>query len=1419
MGYNNFVRCQLSASITSADTSITLSSNTSPFNLPPTDGGTLVLADSINKPSKLEIITYTSRSGLVLTGVVRGAESTTAQSWPSSSYCYMSFTALMLTSFKADMSAALQTVVNKQDKHTNLTALSGITSGTGLFKRASDGSWVLDTTQYSTVTLASAIPLAGSISGSVGTSFKAAKEDHTHPLQTSVSGNAGTATKLASPISFTFTGGATGSLSSFDGSGNVTINLTVDAGGHTHGLASSLINGLMSSAQFTKLAGIADNANNYIHPVGAGYSHIPAAGTNVNRFLKSGTNDTYSWSLLSKTDVGLSNVDNTSDADKPLSTAVINALLNKVNTSLVGVAGGLATLDTNTKVPSSQLPNASSSIYGVVKLPTDTTNTITANALSSVSNRTYQIQKSTDGGLVVNIPWTDTIYTHPVSGVTTGSYTKVTVDVNGHVIGGSNPTTLTGYGITDATPSSHIGSTGTSHGVASTSVNGFMSTSQVVSLNTAISDISTLQTTVAGKEPSFSVLPVNKGGTGASSLSGVLKGNGTSQLSAATSNDIVALVPDATTSQAGKMTTSQVSSLNELGGLVSLGSGVVKKTLNASSVDTYSIATIADLVTSTNAVTNLNADMLDGLHVNHAGTTASAHIPFVGSNGVMEVGKFIDFHTVLGKDFELRLEAVAVTDSQSADLRVSGGRTASARVWHSDNHGANSGLDADKLDGNHASAFSLIGHTHDIATTSTAGFLSPANVEKLNALTVSRLLQVTTVDAPPVNTVHDLNNFISNGFFHHRLSSYASAGSNYPTPHAGMLKVIANDSMVYQLYHTYNNTGVYFRSKYNSSWYPWCKLFDTVNTTSNDIVALVPDATTIQAGKMTTAQVSSLNELGGLVSMGSGIVKKTLSTTGVDTYSTAAISDLVTSTNVVSSLNADMLDGLHVGSAASLSISHIPYVGSDGVIELGKYIDFHLAPGTDYDLRLTSALNKNGTANIPNLYLKGGSITSDVLIWHSGNVGAGSGLDADMLDGNHASAFALSDHTHGNATTSENGFMGSTDKSRIDLLNLSSTESLTKVAGIDATYSGIANLSRNGSRITLDIPNGATLTTHRSYKGGEFTCNTYLENSSGYIQATFGVVGYGNLYGGTSAPGHLAARVYGGYNVASVACTSDVNNYVYRMVGTYSGVSVDATKSKVSSIYGNFIELTGSGETTTTTGYVTNAYGLFINASSIDPYATNLYSIYCNESRAKGYLAGDLCIGLLNPNPMDGGLTITGQYLYLYKEGDTAGAYCGADSDGVIAGLASNGTHVLHTPYGFKFGEPYSTTRESADSQTLDWYEEASVTLTSSGLTTNTTATAKLTRNGNLVAIDVPTITGAGTSTTFKLTGIPIQFRPLVAKEFLVRGIIGGVVSICRAIINTSGEVQVYAGLNSETFSTTSSTRGINKISLSYQLH
>lgn len=49
----------------------------------------------------------------------------------------------------------------------------------------------------------------------------------------------------------------------------------------------------------------------------------------------------------------------------------------------------------------------------------------------------------------------DTKYTHPSSGVTAGTYRSVTVNTQGHVTAGTNPTTLSGYGITDAAAKNH----------------------------------------------------------------------------------------------------------------------------------------------------------------------------------------------------------------------------------------------------------------------------------------------------------------------------------------------------------------------------------------------------------------------------------------------------------------------------------------------------------------------------------------------------------------------------------------------------------------------------------------------------------------------------------------------------------------------------------------------------------------------------------------------------------------------------------------------------------------------------------------------------------------------------------------------------------------------------------------------------
>ena len=119
-------------------------------------------------------------------------------------------------------------------------------------------------------------------------------------------------------------------------------NINAAAEDHNHSNATTSTPGFMSGADKTKLDGIAAGANNYTHPTSDGNRHVPATtGGDVNKFLKSGgsAGSNPSWSNVTKADVGLSNVDNTSDANKPVSTAQQTAIDGKLDASHAGSGG------------------------------------------------------------------------------------------------------------------------------------------------------------------------------------------------------------------------------------------------------------------------------------------------------------------------------------------------------------------------------------------------------------------------------------------------------------------------------------------------------------------------------------------------------------------------------------------------------------------------------------------------------------------------------------------------------------------------------------------------------------------------------------------------------------------------------------------------------------------------------------------------------------------------------------------------------------------------------------------------------------------------------------------------------------------------------------------------------------------------
>jgi len=157
------------------------------------------------------------------------------------------------------------------------------------------------------------------------------------------------------------------------------------------------------------------------------------------------------WQTLDKAAVGLGNVDNTSDANKPISTAVQTALNGKqaLDADLTSIAGLAGT--------SGLLRKTAADTW---TLDTDTYLT---------GNQTVTLSGDATGSGATSIA-----VTLASSGVTAGTYTKLTVDAKGRATVGAalsagdlpahnqawstittTPTTLAGYGITDAAALSH----------------------------------------------------------------------------------------------------------------------------------------------------------------------------------------------------------------------------------------------------------------------------------------------------------------------------------------------------------------------------------------------------------------------------------------------------------------------------------------------------------------------------------------------------------------------------------------------------------------------------------------------------------------------------------------------------------------------------------------------------------------------------------------------------------------------------------------------------------------------------------------------------------------------------------------------------------------------------------------------------
>lgn len=114
-----------------------------------------------------------------------------------------------------------------------------------------------------------------------------------------------------------------------------------------------------------------------------------------------------------------------------------------------------------------------------------------------------------------------------------------------------------------------------------------------------------------------------------------------------------------------------------------------------------------------------------------------------------------------------------------------------------------------------------------------------------------------------------------------------------------------------------------------------------------------------------------------------------------------------------SGLDADLLDGYHLSTTRNAA-NTVPVRDANGYLQLGW---INTTSGAT-----TSTINKIYASNDDYVrYVTPATLVSQLGLWTSGNDGSGSGLDADTLDGQHASNFAAASHTHNYAGSSSAG--------------------------------------------------------------------------------------------------------------------------------------------------------------------------------------------------------------------------------------------------------------------------------------------------------------------------------------------------------------------------------------------------------------
>jgi hypothetical protein len=382
---------------------------------------------------------------------------------------------------------------------------------------------------------------------------------------------------------------------------------------------------------------------------------------------------------------------------------------------------------------------------------------------------------------------------------------------------------------------------------------------------------------------------------------------------------------------------------------------------------------VAVAVSPQGHTSGLDADLLDGQHASAFAPATHTHAPAQISPQGHSSG--LDADTVDGK----HASQFALSSHQHLPADI-------------DPQGHTSGLDADLLDGQHASAFAPASHTHPDATPTTSGFMSAADKSKLDGIqpgaevnqnAFSRVLVgATAVEADAKTDTLEL-----------------AAGSNI-----SLTADASNDKVTIAVSPQGAGSGLD------------ADLLDGQHASAFALASHShPNATPSSDGFMSAADKTKLDgiEAGAQVNQ-NAFSRVIVGSTNIDAGSATDALRLIAGANITLTPDAGNKSITIAASGGGGGGGGSGY----GTVAAGS-ATLTADPGDTLTIQGQSPITVSGDA-----------ATDTVTIGIE--TGSGSGLDADTVDGMHAADFALSTHTHPDATTTASGFMSAADKSKLD---------------------------------------------------------------------------------------------------------------------------------------------------------------------------------------------------------------------------------------------------------------------------------------------------------------------------------------------------------------------------------------------------